>query len=93
VCASDVIAIAAMQALRDFGLEPGRDVAVTGFDDLPIASLAHPPLTTVRQDRERIGAVAVAGLVEMIEAPDEPGPQLRLPVTLVVRSSSGGRTV
>src|SRR6185312_11931517 len=67
LAASDLTAVAAMQAIRDFGLEPGRDVAVTGFDDLSVAALAHPSLTTVRQDRERLGAVGVAGLVEMMD--------------------------
>jgi LacI family transcriptional regulator len=88
VAASDLTAIAAMQALRDFGLEPGRDVAVSGFDDLPVAALAHPPLTTVLQDRERLGAEAVTALVELMDHPGESGPQLVLPVSLVVRAST-----
>lgn len=91
VSAADVAAIGAMQAIRDYGLEPGRDIAVTGFDDLPAASLAHPALTTVRQDRERLGTVAVTTLFELLETPGEDGPQVRLPVSLVVRASSGGR--
>jgi LacI family transcriptional regulator len=91
VAAADVAAIGAMQAIRDYGLEPGRDVAVTGFDDLPAASLAHPTLTTIRQDRERLGAFAVTSLFELLETPGEEGPQISLPVSLVVRASSGGR--
>jgi LacI family transcriptional regulator len=91
VAASDLIAVAAMQAVRDFGLEPGRDVAVTGFDDLPYAALASPPLTTVRQDRERLGAEAVTSLVELMDRPGEDGPQVVLPVSLVVRASTADR--
>jgi LacI family transcriptional regulator len=91
VAAADVAAIGAMQAIRDYGFEPGRDIAVTGFDDLPAASLSYPALTTIRQDRERLGAVAVTTLFEMLEAPGEDGPQVSLPVSLVVRASSGGR--
>lgn len=91
VAVSDVVAVGAMQAIRDFGLEPGRDVAVTGFDDLPLAALAQPPLTTIRQDRERLGEVAVAQLIELIENPDAPAPRVVLPVTLVVRASTGAR--
>jgi LacI family transcriptional regulator len=91
VAVSDMVAIAAMQAIRDFGLEPGRDVAVTGYDDLPIASLAYPPLTTIRQDRERLGEVAVSLLLELIENPGGPAPEVVLPVTLVVRASTGAR--
>ena len=74
VATSDLTAVAAMQAIRHFGLEPGSDVAVTGFDDIPVAALAHPPLTTVRQDRERLGALAVATLVEMMDRPGDAGP-------------------
>jgi LacI family transcriptional regulator len=88
VAASDLTALSAMQALRDFGLRPGEDVAVTGFDDLPMAAVGHPPLTTIRQDRERLGAAAVTALVELLDRPDEEGPQLVLPVSLVVRAST-----
>jgi LacI family transcriptional regulator, galactose operon repressor len=91
LAASDLTAVAAMQAIRDFGLEPGRDVAVTGFDDISVAALAHPPLTTVRQDRERLGAIAVSSLVELMDRPGEEGPQVVLPVNLVVRASTTGR--
>ena len=91
VAASDLMALAAMQAIRDFGLDPGHDVAVTGFDDLPYASLASPPLTTVRQDRERLGAAAVTTLVELMDRPGEPGPTVLLPVSLVVRASTAER--
>src|SRR5262245_7958404 len=50
VAASDLMALAGLQAIRDVGLEPGADVAIVGFDDLEAAALAHPPLTTIRQD-------------------------------------------
>jgi DNA-binding LacI/PurR family transcriptional regulator len=86
-----MVGVAAMQAIRDFGLEPGRDVAVTGYDDLPIASLAYPPLTTIRQDREHLGEVAVAHLLELIESPGGPAPDVVLPVSLVVRASTAAR--
>ena len=55
VAASDLMALAALQAIREAGLEPGRDVAVIGFDDLEAAALAYPPLTTIRQDRRELG--------------------------------------
>jgi LacI family transcriptional regulator len=88
VAASDLTALSAMQAVRDFGLRPGEDIAVTGFDDLPMAAVGHPPLTTVRQDRERLGAATVAAFVELLDRADEPGPQTVLPVSLVVRAST-----
>jgi LacI family transcriptional regulator len=91
VAASDLMALAALQAIREAGAEPGRDVAVTGFDDLEAAGLAHPRLTTIRQDRFGLGAAAAECVAEMIERPHGPPPRRLLPVELVVRASSGER--
>jgi LacI family transcriptional regulator len=88
VAASDLMALAALQAIRDAGLQPGRDVAVVGFDDLEAAALAHPPLTTIRQDRQELGTLAATRAIELIEDPDAAPPATILPVELVVRGSS-----
>jgi LacI family transcriptional regulator len=88
VAASDLMALAALQAIRDAGLEPGRDVAVVGFDDIEAAALAHPPLTTIRQDREKLGTIAAERAMELIEHPDTRPPDTILPVELVVRAST-----
>jgi LacI family transcriptional regulator len=82
------MALAALQAIRDAGLEPGRNVAVVGFDDLEAAALAHPPLTTIRQDRQELGTIAAMRAIELIENPDVAPPSTILPVELVVRGSS-----
>jgi LacI family transcriptional regulator len=88
VAASDIMALAALQAIRDSGLQPGRDIAVTGFDDLEAAALAYPPLTTIRQDRTELGTLAAARAIELIEDPEAAPPDTILPVELVVRASS-----
>jgi LacI family transcriptional regulator len=88
VAASDLMALAALQAIRDAGLQPGRDVAVVGVDDLEAAALAHPPLTTIRQDRQELGTLAAARAIELIENPSVTPPPTVLPVELVVRGSS-----
>ena len=89
IAASDLMALAALQAIRDAGLEPARDVAVVGFDDLEAAALAYPPLTTIRQDREKLGTIAATRAIELIEQPERAGPRTTiLPVELVVRASS-----
>ena len=88
VAASDLMALAALQAIRDAGLEPGSDVAVVGFDDLEAAALAHPPLTTIRQDRQELGTLAAVRAIELIEDPDVAPTSTILPVELVVRGSS-----
>jgi LacI family transcriptional regulator len=88
VAASDLMALAALQAIRDAGLQPGLDIAVVGFDDLEAAALAHPPLTTIRQDRQELGTLAATRAIELIEDPDVTPRVTVLPVELVVRGSS-----
>jgi LacI family transcriptional regulator, galactose operon repressor len=88
VAASDLMALAALQAIRDAGLQPGLDVAVVGYDDLEAAALAHPPLTTIRQDRQELGTLAATRAIELIENPDVTPRVTVLPVELVVRGSS-----
>jgi DNA-binding LacI/PurR family transcriptional regulator len=87
VAASDLIALAAMRVLAAAGLRVPGDVAVVGFDDIPAAALANPPLTTVVQD----AAVAGRMLVEMLigRVAGEPVVSTVLPTRLVVRQSSG----
>jgi LacI family transcriptional regulator, galactose operon repressor len=89
VAASDLMALAALQAIWDAGLEPGGDVAVVGFDDLEAAALAHPPLTTIRQDRAGLGELAAARAIELVETGRVAERATTLPVELVVRASSG----
>jgi LacI family transcriptional regulator len=88
VAASDLMALAALQAIRDVGLQPAHDVAIVGFDDLEAAALAHPPLTTIRQDRQELGTVAAELAIELIEDAEAVPPATVLPVELVVRASS-----
>jgi LacI family transcriptional regulator len=88
VAASDLMALAAMQAIRDAGLQPGSDIAVVGFDDLEAAALAHPPLTTIRQDRQELGTLAATRAIELIEDAVVVPAATVLPVELVVRGSS-----
>lgn len=83
---SDLIAIGAMRALGEAGRLVPRAVAIVGFDDLPAASLASPPLTTVMQNPRRAGQVLVETLLRLIEGEDVGNAVL--PVQLVVRGSS-----
>ena len=84
--ASDLIAIGAMRALAEAGLQVPRDVAVVGFDDLPTARSASPALTTVSQDTSRAGALLVETLMKRVQ--DQPADSFMLPAKLVVRRSS-----
>jgi DNA-binding LacI/PurR family transcriptional regulator len=64
-----------------------EDVAVSGFDDIPMARFAQPPLTTVFQDTSRAGELLVEALIRQIRG--EPAESITLPASLVVRRSSG----
>ena len=88
VAGSDLMALAALQAIWESGRRPGRDVAVVGFDDLEAAALAHPPLTTVRQDRHELGTIAAECAIGLLERPETVLRTTVLPVELVVRASS-----
>lgn len=65
VCISDTLASCAVQELIKAGYKVPDDVSVTGFDDLPIAQLCNPPITTVRQNRLHIGKVAYSMMLQM----------------------------
>lgn len=88
LCYNDVVAFGVMLGLRDCDLEPGRDVAVVGFDDVNEASLWNPPLSTVSATPTEMGQHAAALLLKRIETPDRPIQQVILPSTLVIRASS-----
>jgi DNA-binding LacI/PurR family transcriptional regulator len=85
-CASDLIAIGAMRALHERGLRVPEDVAVAGFDDIPMASFANPGLTTVQQDTKAAAALLVDTLLALIHG--EQAESQKIPATLVVRESS-----
>ena len=85
--ASDLIAVGAMRALAEHGLRVPEEVAVVGFDDIPMARFAQPPLTTVAQDTSRAGELLVEALMKLVRG--EPAECITLPVSLVVRRSSG----
>lgn len=87
--ASDLIAIGAMTALEEAGMRVPQDVALMGFDDIPMAAYTHPPLTTVQQDTQLAGELLVENLLKMVagERPDS----MLLPAKLMVRGSCGAK--
>jgi DNA-binding LacI/PurR family transcriptional regulator len=87
VAASDLIAIGAMRALQERRIEVPGAVSVVGFDDIPAASLANPPLTTVMQDTRLAGEVLVDTLLQSIRG--EPVEDRKLATKLIVRRSCG----
>jgi LacI family transcriptional regulator len=90
VAAADLMAAGAIQAIVDRGLRVPDDIAIVGFDDIQIAPLLQPSLTTIRQDKRGLGATAARTLLRLIADPELEPPVITLPVELVVRESSGG---
>ncbi len=90
--ANDAMAIGALSALREAGVAVPAEVAVAGFDDIPMARYTHPPLSTVRVDIAALGARAAARLLEAVGNHRQHHKRReRLPVALVIRESCGGR--
>jgi DNA-binding LacI/PurR family transcriptional regulator/signal transduction histidine kinase/ActR/RegA family two-component response regulator len=88
IVANDVMALSAVEVLRGRGIRIPRDVVVTGFDDLVLARLASPPLTTVRQPLERMGTTAVGLILDQLAGKSVPE-RVELPVEFVARASCG----
>jgi LacI family transcriptional regulator len=91
--ASDSMAAGALRAIHEAGLNIPRDIGIVSFDDLPIASILTPPLTTIHQPLYELGAAAADLLLtrlEHAEAEDEPPSHVRLQTHLVIRNSCGG---
>lgn len=91
MCANDGTAAGAIAALHDLGYHVPRDVAVTGFDDLEIAHITSPPLTTIRQPLHELARLAVEELVRGIGANSQPIASHQIRAEMVVRGSCGCR--
>jgi LacI family transcriptional regulator len=89
VCANDQTALGVMSALREHGIAVPGQVAVTGFDDLPMARHLRTSLTTVRQPIREIGTTAFEVLYSMISHQQPLSRDIVLPTQLVCRESCG----
>lgn len=85
---NDLQAHGVYEAARRLGVRIPEDLSVVGFDDIEVASLVDPALTTVAQDKPGFGTAAAGALLAMIDNAGAPEP-VRLPTKLVVRDSCG----
>lgn len=85
---NDMMAIGALRALSEAGLQVPQDCSLVGFDDIELASYTTPPLTTIRQDKNAIAKAAVNLLLERIADPDLPARTRILPTQLISRLST-----
>jgi DNA-binding LacI/PurR family transcriptional regulator len=86
--ANDLTALGALQALADAGRTVPADVAVIGFDDVPVALGPRPALTTVRQPIEAMGRAMAELLVRAVAGAGDGASSVVLPTTLVRRGSA-----
>jgi LacI family transcriptional regulator len=87
-CATDAFAVFAMELLRDFGLRVPDDISVVGFDNLPIARMAHPPLTTLYNHPAELGRLAVQRLMTRVNGSQDPALNITVATQLVLREST-----
>lgn len=85
---SDTMALGAIRAIKEAGLDIPGDVAVVGFDDLPPATQSNPPLTTIRQPIRRFGAKAVETLLDISENASGIPRHIILGTELIIRGST-----
>lgn len=89
VTMSDMIALGVINKLYAMGLQPGKDVAIVGFDDIPTAQYIHPSLSSVRQPIKAVSHLAVEMLLSLIRGEKLKRRQVLLEPDLIVRASSG----
>ena len=89
LCSNDLTAMGATRALFKCGFRVPADVSVVGADDIPVAALTVPPLTTVRMPRERLGSLALELLQELLRKKSRRGRDVVLDTELIIRESTG----
>jgi LacI family transcriptional regulator len=90
---NDTVAIGVMAAIREKGLRIPNDIAVVGYDDIPIAAYTSPPLTTVRVPAVEPGRIAGEMVIALIQGIEPPERQVKLESELIVRESCGASLV
>ena len=89
IAGNDLMAVGAMRTVQQRGLQVGKDIAIGGFDDIPLSAYTTPALTTVHQPIYEIGRQACAMLINIINHRPLLEPHILLTPTLIVRESSG----
>ena len=90
-CANDLIAIGAMNALKEKGIRIPQDISIVGYDDIYISSLVTPPLTTVRQPSYEIGYMAIETLINILEGKNTLSNKVEVKLELIIRESTSKR--
>lgn len=92
VCGSDLMALGAIRAARQRGLQVPKDVSIVGYDDSPLIAFTDPPLTTLRQPVRPMAVAAVRALIDEIKGHAAPHSEYIFRPELVVRGSTAPPT-
>ena len=84
---NDLIAISCIRALKEAGYKIPQDISIVGFDDIPMAYVTSPKLTTIHVSKEMLGIRAVIRLLEKINDPSDAALKIVLNTTLEIRES------
>lgn len=87
-CYNDLVAVGTLQACAELGRRVPEDLAVVGFDDIPMAALVTPALTTCHVPRYELGEQAMQLLLDQIDGPSEESEEIVLQTELVIRASA-----
>jgi LacI family transcriptional regulator len=86
-CFNDLVAVGALKACAQIGRNVPDDIAIIGYDDIPLASLVTPALTTIHLPRYKTGRLACETLLAQING-QSPSAEIVLPVELIIRASA-----
>jgi LacI family transcriptional regulator len=89
VAANDLVALGVLRSLREHGLGCPADMSVIGFNDMPFAADFSPPLTTVNVPHLQMGVECARLLLESLDEGEQHAVTTTLPVSLIVRESTG----
>ncbi len=89
VCFNDLVALGMLTGFAEMGWQVGRDFRLVGFDDIEDCALVWPQLSSVRCDISGFARGAADTMLGWLERAERPAPEIRAPVSLVVRASSG----
>jgi DNA-binding LacI/PurR family transcriptional regulator len=89
---NDTLALGAMMAIRESGLSIPEDFAVVGYDDIPGAAFAHPPLTTIRSHAFEQGGMVGEAIIALVDGKKIGRHQSVFPLELIIRESCGSKS-
>ena len=88
-CMNDEMAAGVLQAIYSSSdLQVPRDISVTGFDDVQLSAITHPPLTSIHVDMRHMGRIAVQRLIDRMKDPDSNPSSTLISTQLIIRDST-----